>query len=129
MGEVLEVEAGKDPSTLSQPKREEVEEVLNYRIALNFCAKELEEKALSLHLQRQAHALLMQGVRGKDKSPGSFRSDQNWIGPPGARLEEASPRTGPPGGAPPDHSRGQGATARHLCFPDLLNLGEGQRIF
>jgi len=89
MGEVLEVEAGRDPADLTQPKRDDVEEILNYRIALTFCAKELEERPLSQHLLRQAHALLMQGVRGKDKTPGSFRKDQNWIGPPGCRIEDA----------------------------------------
>lgn len=31
----------------------------------------------------------MQGVRGRNKSPGEYRRVPNWIGPPGCTLEEA----------------------------------------
>lgn len=90
MGEVLEVEAGGEPAGLTREKRGDVEEVLNYRIALNSCAKALSERPLSQHLLREAHALLMHGVRGRDKTPGQYRKDQNWIGPEGCTLETAS---------------------------------------
>ncbi|HQD65609.1 MAG TPA: Fic/DOC family N-terminal domain-containing protein [Casimicrobium huifangae] len=90
MGEVLELEAGGEPADFTQPKRDDVEEVLNYRMALNFCAQALTERPLSQHLLREAHALLMRGVRGQDKRPGSYRVDQNWIGPKGCSVEEAS---------------------------------------
>ncbi len=36
------------------------------------------------------HANLMQGVRGQDKNPGNFRNTQNWIGPRGCSLNEAT---------------------------------------
>jgi len=90
MGEVLELEAGAEPANFTQPKRDDIEEVLNYRMALNVCAKALTERPLSQHLLREAHAMLMQGVRGQDKLPGSYRIDQNWIGPKGCTVEEAS---------------------------------------
>jgi len=32
----------------------------------------------------------MQGVRGQDKNPGSFRETQNWIGPRGCTQEQAT---------------------------------------
>jgi Fic family protein len=32
----------------------------------------------------------MQGVRGKDKKPGEFRTKQNWIGPKNCKIEHAS---------------------------------------
>lgn len=32
----------------------------------------------------------MQGVRGQDKGPGSVRSEQNWIGPKGCTIQDAS---------------------------------------
>ena len=89
MGEVLELEAGGELADLTQPKRDDVEEILNYRAALNFCAKALVERPLSQHLLREAHALLMQGVRGRDKTPGSYRADQNWIGAPRCGIDEA----------------------------------------
>ena len=90
IGEVLELEAGGDPANVSQPKRDDTEEVLNYRAALTTCARELVDRPLSQHLLRQAHAMLMRGVRGRDKSPGQFRSRQNWIGPANCQIEEAS---------------------------------------
>ncbi len=89
MGEVLELAAGGEPANMTQPKRDDVEEILNYRVALNVCAQELAERPISQHMVRQAHALLMQGVRGREKSPGSYRTDQNWIGAAGCSMEQA----------------------------------------
>lgn len=89
MGEVLEIEAGAD-SDVDQPKRDDAEEIRNYRHALSFAAHAMEERPLSQHLLREAHALLMQGVRGRDKNPGAFREEQNWIGPQGCTIEQAS---------------------------------------
>jgi len=40
MGEVLEIEAGAD-GDVDQPKRDDAEEVLNYRIALSFASNAL----------------------------------------------------------------------------------------
>jgi Fic family protein len=90
MGEVLELQAGGDPAHVDQPKRDDAEEILNYRAALTMCAKAVEERPLSQHLLREAHAMLMRGVRGRDKSPGEFRKHQNWIGPKGCSIEKAS---------------------------------------
>lgn len=51
--------------------------LLNYRHALSSAARALdEERPLSQHLLQEAHALLMQGVRGRDKDPGAFRNSQ-----------------------------------------------------
>lgn len=90
MSEVLEIEAGGDIGGLSQPKRDDAEEIRNYRTALRSTAEALEERPLSLQLLRAAHALLMDGVRGRDKSPGAFRGEQNWIGATGCPIERAN---------------------------------------
>lgn len=90
IGEVLEIEAGGDSDSFTQPKREDAEEVLNYRKAMRACTGDMEHRPLSQHMLRSAHSLLMQGVRGRDKSPGSYREEQNWIGPKGCTIEEAS---------------------------------------
>ena len=91
MREVLEIEAGLE-GNFAQAKRDDAEEVLNYRDALGFVSQELveRERPFSFHLVRQAHELLMKGVRGYDKKPGSLREQQNWIGRPGSTIEQAS---------------------------------------
>jgi Fic family protein len=90
MGEVLELEAGGEPIGITQPKRDDAEEVLNYREALYFSSKSLKERPFSQSLLRETHALLMQGVRGGNKSPGSYRNEQNWIGTKGCTIDTAS---------------------------------------
>lgn len=88
MSEVLEIEAGAD-AEVAQPKRDDAEEIINYRAALMFCSKELSDRRLTQNLLCQAHALLMQGVRGQEKDPGSYRKRQNWIGRDGCPIEKA----------------------------------------
>ncbi len=90
MSEVLEFEAGAKKD-IGQPKRNDAAEVINYRKALLFASKSmLEGRPLSLHLLRETHALLLEGVRGQYNKPGEFRESQNWIGRPGSKIEDAS---------------------------------------
>ena len=90
MDEVLEIKAGVD-SGADQRTRDDAEEVLNYRAALISASEALLEKGpFSLHLLRATHARLLAGVRGRDKNPGAFRNEQNWIGSQGCAIEEAS---------------------------------------
>ena len=89
MGEVLQIEAGAGRD-LGQPKRDDAEEIRNYRTALRVAEKALGERPLSQALLKEVHAVLMRGVRGRDKTPGAYRSEQNWIGSPGCMVENAS---------------------------------------
>jgi len=90
IGEVLEIEAGGQSATITQPKRDDAEEVLNYRRAMQACVAEMEDRPLSQQMVRAAHSVLMEGVRGRAKTPGSYRKEQNWIGPKDCAIEEAS---------------------------------------
>ncbi len=68
----------------------DVEEVVNCVRAMNHGLARLRDLPLSLRLLREIHAELMHGVRGGDKSPGEFRTSQNWIGAAGGTLRTAS---------------------------------------
>jgi Fic family protein len=50
----------------------------------------LDTLPVSVRLIREIHAVLMEGVRGGGLSPGELRTSQNWIGPQGATLREAT---------------------------------------
>ena len=90
ISEVLEIEAGGISEAFTQPKRDDAEEVLNYRAAMQACVAEMVHRPFSQQILRGAHQLLMQGVRGRDKFPGNYRTDQNWIGATGCTLDTAS---------------------------------------
>lgn len=68
-------------------RRDDWAEVQNYIEAMQFAVKSLDTLPFSSRLLKQTHAVLLQGVRGKHKLPGEFRSSQNWIG--GASLKDA----------------------------------------
>jgi len=87
MGEVLEFEAGATPS--SEERREDIQEILNYRQAMYKAESLLEKTPLSLRVIKEIHRELLSGVRGQSREPGEFRRVPNWIGPPGCPLEEA----------------------------------------
>jgi Fic family protein len=61
---------------------DDVEETSNYIRAMTHGLRRIEsgELPLSNRLLREAHELLMSGVRGGDKAPGEFRRSQNWLG-------------------------------------------------
>ncbi|MCI5836269.1 MAG: Fic family protein [Veillonellaceae bacterium] len=67
---------------LSPEKRDDQQEVRNYIQALKhgIAAILQEDMPLSTRLIKQTHYLLLQNVRGKHKSPGEYRTSQNWIG-------------------------------------------------
>ena len=68
----------------------DVKEVVNYIKALNHGMKRLAEFPMSIRLIKEIHEILLEGARGKEKTPGEFRKSQNWIGSPGSTLATAS---------------------------------------
>ncbi len=68
----------------------DVDEVVNYVRAMNHGLARLGELPVSVRLIREIHAELMQGVRGSRLTPGELRRSQNWIGPAGCTLRNAT---------------------------------------
>lgn len=66
-----------------------VSDVVNYIKATEFALKRLHSLPLCNRLIKETHAVLMQGVRGQEKSPGEFRYSQNWIGGQGSTIKNA----------------------------------------
>jgi Fic family protein len=88
LDEVLEQEAGipKDGD-----KSSDIKEILNYNAALNAAHEEISAGVpITLHLIRGLHKILLDSVRGANKSPGEFRREQNWIGTYGHGIEKAT---------------------------------------
>lgn len=96
----------------------DVAEVVNYVKALNYGMERLQEFPMSLRLLRDIHAVLMQGVRGGEKTPGEFKKSQNWIGPAGCTLRDATFVPPPPHEA----EKGMGELELHLHKPHQLPI-------
>lgn len=86
LGELLAVEAGAEV----ERSPDDLREVANYVVALNHGMKTLPRLPISSRLIRQIHGKLMRNVRGDSATPGEFRRTQNWIGPPGCTLQNAT---------------------------------------
>lgn len=65
-------------------------EVGNYIRAVNFGLEKIKDAPIDLELIKEIHSILMQEVRGKDRSPGQYRQVQNWIGPPNCKVQDAN---------------------------------------
>lgn len=69
---------------------DDVREVHNYVLALDYGLERLRTLPVSQRLIRELHARLMDGVRGGQFTPGEFRKTQNWIGAAGSTIESAT---------------------------------------
>lgn len=90
LSELFYFEAARKEQQKKEAGRTDVLEVYNYVKALNYGIKRLESLPISLRLIKEIHAILMKGVRGQHLTPGEFRRSQNWIGPAGCTLNDAT---------------------------------------
>lgn len=117
--DVLAAEAAlQDPTT---PR--DVDEVLNYVRAMNHGLQRLDQLPVSVRLIREIHAELMRGVRGHRLTPGDLRTTQNWIGPGGCTLHEASFVPPPPHLVAESLSLLEGFLHRDDNLPVLVKVG------
>ncbi len=77
-----------DPN-IEENTNQNVADIINYIKASHYGSARLAELPLCNRLLKEIHEILMQDVRGGEKSPGEFRSSQNWIGPAGSTLRDA----------------------------------------
>jgi len=66
-----------------------VTEVVNYIKAMDEGLNELKDFPMNIRLLKKIHKILLQNVRGKERTPGEFKKQQNWVGPAGCNLNEA----------------------------------------
>jgi Fic family protein len=83
MAEVLETEA------TGAAANADVEEVVNYAVAMRWGLERLARLPLSTRLLCEMHGRLMAGVRGRERGPGELRRSQNWIGGAGSTIATA----------------------------------------
>lgn len=96
----------------------DVDEVVNYVSAMKHGLARLHELPVSTRLIKEIHEKLMVCVRGGQLTPGELRRSQNWIGPSGAGLNEAT-------FVPPPHDvvpQALGDLETFLHTPDHLPL-------
>ena len=65
-----------------------VSDVVNYIKATEFALNRLHTLPLCNRLIKETHAVLMEWVRGQEKSTGEFRYSQNWIGGQGSTIRK-----------------------------------------
>jgi Fic family protein len=101
----------------------DVDEVINYVHAINYGLERLSVLPVSVRLIREIHEKLLTGVRGSRLVPGELRRTQNWIGPAGCTLSEATFVPPPAGDVPQALSDLERFLHHNSELPLLIKIG------
>jgi Fic family protein len=101
----------------------DVDEVVNYVRAMNRGLERLRDLPVSVRLIREIHQVLLTEVRGSQRAPGELRRVQNWIGPEGCNLSEATFVPPPPGIIPELLGDLENFLHRPADLPLLIKIG------
>lgn len=81
LSEVLQADANEEASSDANVTAN-IQEVWNYRAAMEAGLKQLPDLPLTRRLVCEIHGVLLRGARGEAKQPGAFRTRPVWIGSP-----------------------------------------------
>lgn len=71
-------------------KNDENLEIQNLKSTIEYGYEEIhKQEGISINLVNQMHKILLNSVRGAEKTPGQIRTTQNWIGQRGVGIEGA----------------------------------------
>ena len=86
LNDVLQFQAG---GRVEEEKRNDIQEIANYRRAMAHASQRLKSLPLSGRLLKESHKILLSGVHGKSKNPGEFRSGPVFVGNLGGTIRQA----------------------------------------
>jgi Fic family protein len=112
-----------EAQVLTAGRPRDVDEVVNYVRAMNHGLARLTQLPVSVRLIREIHAELLHGVCGSHLTPGDLRTSQNWIGPGGCMLAEATFVPPPPAEVPTALSQLEHFLHRDTGLPLLVKIG------
>jgi Fic family protein len=117
--DLLEAEA----KVFSARHPSDIDEVINYVDAMNHGITRLPDLPISIRLFKEIHERLLQGVRGAEREPGELRRSQNWIGPGGCTLSDATFVPPPPQEIPQALSDLEKFIHDQKTIPALVKIG------
>ncbi len=112
-----------EAKVFSSTTPQDVDEVINYVRAMNHGLVRLRELPVSVRLIREIHAILLKNVRGHHATPGELRRSQNWIGPSGCTISEATFVPPPPDVVPETLSQLERFLHMEDDLPLLIKIG------
>lgn len=72
-------------------KTDDNKEIQNLKKTIEYASERLQERnEIDYTLVNEMHKIILDSVRGAQKTPGQIRTTQNWIGPRGCTMENAT---------------------------------------